>query len=71
MKIVKEGGFLLTCSCSHHISWDLFEGVIFEAAKDAGKTLRVVAREGQPPDHPVLMGFDESRYLKCLLLEVS
>ena len=71
MKIVKEGCFLLTCSCSHHISWDLFESVIFEAAKDARKTLRIIARGGQPPDHPILLGFDESLYLKCLLLEVS
>ena len=70
MKILKSSGFLLTCSCSHHISWDLFEGIILEAAKDAHKSLRVVARTGQPSDHPVLMGFDESLYLKCLLLEV-
>lgn len=71
MKILKSSGFLLTCSCSHHISWDLFEGIILEAAKDAHKSLRVVARTGQPSDHPVLMGFDESLYLKCLLLEIS
>lgn len=70
MKILRSSGFLLTCSCSHHISWDLFEGIILEAAKDAHKSLRVVARTGQPSDHPVLMGFDESLYLKCLLLEV-
>lgn len=71
MKILRNGGFLLTCSCSHHISWDLFEGTLLEAAKDAHKSLRVVAKTSQPSDHPVLMGFDESLYLKCLLLEVS
>jgi len=71
MKILRNSGFLLTCSCSHHISWDLFEGTLLEAAKDAHKSLRVVAKTSQPSDHPVLMGFDESLYLKCLLLEVS
>lgn len=71
MKILRNGGFLLTCSCSHHISWDLFEGTLLEAAKDAHKSLRIVAKTSQPSDHPVLMGFDESLYLKCLLLEVS
>jgi 23S rRNA (cytosine1962-C5)-methyltransferase len=70
MKILSPGGFLVTCSCSYHMPEDLFLEVIQDAALDAHRRLRLLARRGQAPDHPVLLGYDESRYLKCLLLQV-
>ncbi|WP_173297835.1 class I SAM-dependent rRNA methyltransferase [Thermanaeromonas sp. C210] len=70
MKLLSPGGFLVTCSCSYYMPEDLFWGVVFSAARDARRRLRLVARRGQAPDHPVLMGYDESRYLKCLFFQV-
>jgi 23S rRNA (cytosine1962-C5)-methyltransferase len=70
MKILSPGGFLVTCSCSYHMPEELFLEVIQDAAFDARRRLRLLARRGQAPDHPVLLGYDESRYLKCLMLQV-
>jgi 23S rRNA (cytosine1962-C5)-methyltransferase len=70
LKSLPSGGFLVTCSCSQHMTPDLFRRMVAEAAHDAGRTLREVFRGGQPPDHPVLWGVPESHYLKCLFLEV-
>jgi len=70
MKILNPGGFLITCSCSYHMPPDLFLEIIQSAAKDAHRRLRLVAWRGQPPDHPVLLGYEESYYLKCLFLQV-
>jgi 23S rRNA (cytosine1962-C5)-methyltransferase len=70
MKLLSPGGFLVTCSCSYHMPEDLFLEVIQSAAMDARRRLRLLARRGQALDHPVLLGYDESRYLKCLLLEI-
>ncbi|MCG0278255.1 MAG: class I SAM-dependent rRNA methyltransferase [Thermanaeromonas sp.] len=70
MKILNPGGFLITCSCSYHMPPDLFLEIIQSAARDVGRRLRLVAWRGQPPDHPVLLGYEESYYLKCLFLQV-
>lgn len=70
MKILNPGGSLITCSCSYHMPPDLFLEIIQSAAKDARRRLRLVAWRGQPPDHPVLLGYEESYYLKCLFLQV-
>jgi 23S rRNA (cytosine1962-C5)-methyltransferase len=70
LKMLNPGGFLLTCSCSHHVSEaDLLE-VIAGAALDAHRTLTVVERRTQSRDHPILLTVPETHYLKCLILRV-
>jgi len=70
MKILKPGGFLMTCSCSHYMYPGLFMEMIQDAAKDARKIARQVEFRTQAKDHPVLYGSDESMYLKCVILQV-
>jgi len=70
MKLVKPGGFLCTCSCSHFMTPDLLEKTILEAAKGARKRLRLVEYRMQSPDHPYLMGCPESLYLKFFIYQV-
>lgn len=70
MKILKEGGFLVTCSCSHYMYTDLFLDTIKEAAFDARKTLRQVEFRTQSKDHPILLNSDESLYLKFGIFQV-
>lgn len=62
------GGFLLTCSCSQHVTHDAFRDTIAAAAADAGRRVRVVAEWGHPPDHPVALAHPEGRYFKAMLL---
>ena len=70
LKILNPGGFLLTCSCSHHVSEaDLLE-VVAAAALDAHRTVTVVERRTQSRDHPILLTVPETHYLKCLILRV-
>lgn len=70
MKILNRGGFLITCSCSYHMSEDLFLDVLMDAAGDAGRTLRLVELRRQARDHPMLLAMPESHYLKCVVLQV-
>lgn len=70
MKLVKDGGYLATCSCSHFMTEDLFKDTIMQAAKSAGKRLRQVEFRTQAPDHPILWSADESYYLKFLIFQV-
>ena len=70
MKILRPGGMLVTCSCSYQLTEDLFDQVLAQAAADSRRAFRVVERRDQAPDHPVRVGFGESRYLKCLVLEM-
>jgi 23S rRNA (cytosine1962-C5)-methyltransferase len=70
MKLLKPGGYLVTCSCSYHISEALFLQIIAEAANDARKTISVVERRTQAQDHPILLTMPETHYLKCLILSV-
>jgi len=68
LKILNPGGFLVTCSCSHHVSEaDLLE-IIADAALDARRTVSVVERRTQSRDHPILLTVPETHYLKCLIL---
>lgn len=69
-KLLSPGGYMVTCSCSHHISFQMFQGVVEQAAADAGRKVRLVERRSQGPDHPVLLGVPETEYLKCLVLQV-
>ncbi|ACK41655.1 MULTISPECIES: class I SAM-dependent rRNA methyltransferase [Dictyoglomus] len=70
MKIVRDGGFLITCSCSQHITRDLFEKVIESASFDANRLLRLVEFRYQAKDHPILLSHPESLYLKCGIYQV-
>ena len=70
MKLVREGGFLATCSCSRFLGEELFRSLLTEAAADAGVFLRQAARFYQAPDHPVVLGAEESAYLKCMVFQV-
>ena len=62
------GGWLLTSSCSQHVSWTAFRDVVAAAAADAGRSATLVAEAGQPSDHPVALAHPEGAYLKVLLL---
>ena len=70
LKKVAPGGLLFTFSCSGHISPDLFQKIVFGAAKDAGRDVRIIKKTGQPFDHPVNIYHPEGEYLKGLLCEV-
>ncbi|MDE7265163.1 MAG: class I SAM-dependent rRNA methyltransferase [Clostridia bacterium] len=70
MKIVKKGGFLITCSCSHYMSATLFEKMLIEASRESGRIVRCVEIKTQSPDHPSLLCADETNYLKFFVLQV-
>jgi 23S rRNA (cytosine1962-C5)-methyltransferase len=70
MRILNEGGILITSSCSYHMLPDHFEEVLGDAARDARRTVQVLERRSQSRDHPERLGFPESRYLKCFILRV-
>ena len=70
MDLVKNGGYLCTCSCSHFMTPELFLQAIRDAARDAHKRLRQVEYRTQAPDHPILMSADESYYLKFVIFQV-
>jgi 23S rRNA (cytosine1962-C5)-methyltransferase len=70
MKIIKPGGYLVTCSCSYHISEATFLQLLAEAANDARKVIAVAERRTQSQDHPILLTMPETHYLKCLILRV-
>lgn len=69
MKLVKDGGYLATCSCSHFMTEDLFKEVIGQAAKAVHKRLRQIEFRTQGPDHPILWAADESYYLKFIIFQ--
>lgn len=71
MKLVKDGGYLATCSCSHFMSQELFAQTIAGAARDARKRLRQIEFRTQSPDHPILWAADETYYLKFYLFQVT
>ena len=70
MKIVKSGGFLITCSCSHYMSATLFEKMLHDAAKESGRKVRCVEIKTQSPDHPAALGAEETSYLKFYVLNI-
>ena len=71
MKMLRPGGTLVTCSCSHHVFWDEFQGVVASAAGDAQRRFRLLERRGAAPDHPVILNIPETEYLKCLIVQVD
>ncbi|MBM6924917.1 class I SAM-dependent rRNA methyltransferase [Pseudoflavonifractor phocaeensis] len=70
MKLVRDGGYLATCTCSHFMTPELFAKTVGEAARDARRRLRQVEFRTQAPDHPVLWGADQSLYLKFYIFQV-
>ncbi|MBR4800910.1 MAG: class I SAM-dependent rRNA methyltransferase [Clostridia bacterium] len=71
MKLVREGGFLITSSCSHYMTFPLFEKMLGEAAKESGRRVRTVEIKSQAPDHPSLLLADETQYLKFFVLQIQ
>ena len=71
MRLVKDGGFLATCTCSHFMTRELFEKMVHEAAREAHVRLRQVEFRTQAPDHPILWGDSESYYLKFYIFQVT
>ena len=70
MKLVKDGGYLATCSCSHFMTYELFTKTINQAAHNVHKRLRQVEFRTQAPDHPILWAAEESYYLKFYIFQV-
>jgi 23S rRNA (cytosine1962-C5)-methyltransferase len=70
LKMLPPGGVLATFTCSHHVTSDLFLAAVLSAAADAHKTVRLIKRLTQSPDHPILPAIPETEYLKGLLLQV-
>ena len=70
MKLIKSGGFLISCSCSHYMTPQLFEKMLAEAAKESRRTARIAEIKTQAPDHPARLGTEETGYLKFYVLNV-
>lgn len=70
MKLTRDGGFFVTCSCSQHVTPDLFRGMLLEAQKDAHVQLRQIEWRTQGRDHPILLASPETQYLKCGIFQV-
>jgi 23S rRNA (cytosine1962-C5)-methyltransferase len=71
LKMLRPGGLLVTCSCSHHVGWAELEATVASAAADVSRRVRLLDRRGAALDHPVVLNLPETEYLKCLVLEVE
>ncbi|MFN0178788.1 MAG: class I SAM-dependent rRNA methyltransferase [Gemmatimonadales bacterium] len=71
IRVVAPGGALLTASCSFHVRWPEFLGVIAAAAADSGRRVTVIGHQTQPPDHPEVITIPETGYLKAVVLRVD
>ena len=71
LKMLRPGGILVTCSCSHHVPLAEFTQVTAAAAVDAGRRVQLLERHGAAPDHPHILSVPETEYLKCLILRVD
>jgi len=71
LKMLRPGGKLVTCSCSHHVPLAEFQAAVAEAASDAGKRVRLLEIRGAAFDHPAILTIPETQYLKCLVCEVD
>lgn len=69
MELLREGGYLITCSCSYHMGREMFRDLLAKGAKLAGREMRLMGTFAQAPDHPVLLAVPETEYLKCFLLQ--
>jgi len=69
LKLLDEGGILVTCSCSHWFGPELFARMLEVSAADSGRRIRILEERTQDLDHPIVLGYGESRYLKCTIAE--
>ncbi|MEZ4598997.1 MAG: class I SAM-dependent rRNA methyltransferase [Syntrophotaleaceae bacterium] len=69
MELLEPGGYLFTCSCSHHLDRETFLHTLTTAARQAGRPFRLMETRGQAYDHPVLLNCPETEYLKCIVLQ--
>lgn len=69
LELLEPGGYLITCSCSYHMGREAFRDMLIQAARLAKREVRLVATSSQAADHPVLLSFPESEYLKCFVLQ--
>jgi 23S rRNA (cytosine1962-C5)-methyltransferase len=70
LKLLNPGGVLITCTCSYHLSEEMFLRIIADAAVDARRRLQIIEKRGQSSDHRVLLGVPETHYLKCVIARV-
>uniref|UniRef100_UPI0028E18BBD class I SAM-dependent rRNA methyltransferase n=1 Tax=uncultured Solobacterium sp. TaxID=747375 RepID=UPI0028E18BBD len=70
MNVLRNGGYLITCSCSRFMETKLFEQMLLESAKECGVTLRQISVTQQNPDHPILWTMDETSYLKYFIFQI-
>ena len=71
MQLLPPGGVLVSCSCSYHIEDEPFRVMLVDAARDAGRTLKLMEFRHQAKDHPVLLAAKETQYLKCAIMIVE
>jgi 23S rRNA (cytosine1962-C5)-methyltransferase len=71
MKLLRSGGTLVTCSCSHHVPLPEFTEVVSAAASDTGRRVQLLETRGAAPDHPAILTLPETSYLKCLICRVG
>jgi len=70
MRLLNEGGILITCSCSYFMETNMFCDMIMHAAMDSHKRVQILEKRGAGPDHPVLLGYPKSEYLKCVICKI-
>jgi len=71
MELLREGGYLVTCSCSHHMEREAFREMLSKAALQTGREMRLIETRLQAPDHPILLNVPETEYLKCFVLQAT
>jgi 23S rRNA (cytosine1962-C5)-methyltransferase len=71
MKLVRTGGYLVTCSCSHYMTLPLFEQMLIDSARSSGRRVQCIEIKSQAPDHPSLLCAEETHYLKFFVLRVE
>jgi 23S rRNA (cytosine1962-C5)-methyltransferase len=71
LKLLNPGGVLVTCTCSYHVSEELFLEILSEAATDSHRRAQIIEKRMQASDHPVLLGMPETYYLKCVIARVN
>ena len=70
MQVLRPGGILVSCSCSQHVSEEIFSRLINEAGREAGRDIQILAVRGQAADHPISLACPETKYLTCLVCRV-
>ena len=71
MRLLNKGGILITCSCSYFMESHMFCDMIMHAAMDSHKRVQILEKRGAGPDHPVLVGYPKSEYLKCIICKID